>query len=567
MPVQPVIETTTPASTSTTTTTAKPTPCELTKKIVAKPEEKKKEDERSSEITEDKTKSSRRRRDANFLPLPKPKMCLQDLFKTDPTLYRSKLNLPTFNSPFFGSPLLGSAAPTVVSSVSDPVVGAPQPDLLEDEEDQPQRYEKENLQASIPLVSEDSHDQENVAAASPDHSAAEVSNDEILESTQHVSCDEVTHAKRSLFTGKNGLSFLERLKSENLLHGNPITSLESTESLKKVSNDEADSSQSESTVQQRIDTTPMVAAPLYNSADYLPSYEYFPKNPSNFYQSYPSQSYPSQSQPNQVYEKEVVIGPSAFKSNPIYNPENHPIAEIPVEKLHQLDALKSQVQKNLNELAIPKSAVAPQGCRCDPEQFNQLLYHMQASYSQFQNSMSQLFETFRSQANCAGKTSDSSVSPSHSSFDFKTQCADKNNVNADPILYGLCASAFAEARVNPSSGYYEPPGVNIKTGGFQNQFLSYADYVRMMQNVNANGNTLISSGDEFQYYQPAPRTKSTEAITKDLKSYVNSMPDEVPAFEEIPEVVPPSSTPKPLLDLKGSKLNQLAGKIFGIPST
>lgn len=568
VPVQQVIETTTPATTSTTmtttTTTAKPTPCELNKKPVAKPEIKK-DDERSSEISDDKVKSTRRRRDANFLPMPKPKMCLHDLFKTDPTLYRSKLNLPTFNSPLFGSPILGSAAPEAVSTSSDPVVGAPQPDLLEDEEDQSQRYEQQNLQLPVSSVPDDSHAEESVAAANPE--AAEIPHDELLATTHQVSCDDdVAHAKRSLFTGKNGLSFLQRLKSENLLHGNPTASLESVETLQKASIDEADSSQSESTVQQRIDTDPVLAAPIpYNNpADYLPSFEYFPKNPSNFYNSYPSQSYSSQYQPTQVREKDIVIGPSAFISNPVYNPENPPIAEIPVEKLNQIDALKVQVQKNLKDLAPAKAVAAPQGCRCDPEQFNQLLHHMQASYGQFQNSMSQLFEAFRSQANCAGKTSDSSVSPSHSSFDYKTQCADKNYVNADPVLYGLCANAFAEAKVNPSSGYYEPPGINIKTGGFQDQFLSYADYVRMMENVNANSGTLISNSDDFyQQYQPASRPKSSAAIAKDIKTYASLLPDEVPAFEEVPES---TSTNKPFLDLKGTKLNQLAGKIFGIPS-
>lgn len=442
-----------------------------------------------------KLNHQRRRRSANFPAPTGNKRCI-DNFR----------NCPIFG-PILGRSLIGGS----------PILGAANPSKAADEPTLIQRYETDSNVASVQTVPDDNE-----------------------------AVETVVQEKRSIL--KPGLSFLEKLslpaaKTENLLHGNIPHSIESFEAVQKTSNDMADSSQSESVnVKQpavsKASPTARHSVPDYNPDDFLPSFEYFPKsqptyaNYQPFKPSEPSEhSTPEKSHSNSHHDvmnshhedkNHVVAGPLPFVTNKFYDVQAPPLPDISHDHKHLLDH------------HVDKTPVINKGCRCDPEQFHELLQHMQSSYSQFHNGMMQLFDTFKSQSNCGGHgAADSSGSASYKAPDYEVLCADKNNFNADPSLHLKCQNALHESNVNPTSGYYSPPGSDIKHGGFENQFLPYSEFLKMMGNVNANSGTVLSDSHSIPDIKPVTSEPDHMGeITKKLKEHINQFEDVVTEPEE-----------------------------------
>lgn len=291
---------------------------------------------------------------------------------------------------------------------------------------------------------------------------------------------------KSQFNGPKLMNLFAKLPAplmtDNLIHGNIPNIIESNENHRQPISNGFDSSQSDS--RGGYSFQPMLKPEtsgyeLPFSYDYLPSHEFFPINsPSNNFQPSPADHEPS---PPKHHDK-IVIGPTAFKTTPLFE------ATLLAEQEPQAD----------QEVA----AILPHhesGCRCDPEQFDELLHHMQSSYKQFHSGMMQLFDTFKSQANCGSSPSiDSSSAHSHPSITYHDVCNDRNAVNADPELSLKCRRAFPDSSANPSSGFYTPPGIEIaKATGYRDQFMTYADYIKMVQNVNANPGTVFSQSQDL----------------------------------------------------------------------
>jgi hypothetical protein len=513
---------------TTTTTTPKPVPCELpsttTKKPDEKPEENSNEDINDTTI-KPKTKSSRRRRSvmAN-------KRCIGRLFDG-----------------FRNGPILGVANPAVDDSSldsSDPVVGARHADAADCD-----RYESDS-ELALKVNVGDNHAEESILQAVP--------------------------TKKQLWGGKLSLGAPEKLfknlaagqKNEVLMHGRVPSSEESIDVSRKAMESESDSAQEESVDSPVVEAFPPpqfshYEPPSQETNDYLPSYEYFPQNrpqhdPQAPYQEKPTSSVVVGPSPMPLYEhkqhdfslpplpfdqpqlpqnappsapKPFVIGPSAVKSQPLYDHLSAAPSEVAVAKPHHVES-------------------SPPGCRCDPEQFNDLLHHMQTSYTQFHRGMIQLFDTFKSQVNCGSNTpriTDSSSSPSTPDL-----CRDRNHVNADPELAKSCQKYFADANVDPSSGYYVPPGAeDIQRGGFKNQFMSYADYLKMIQNVNYNAASVLSSSSDLDddivnAARDAPDNDSHEKTVNQLRSHIDHFQEPTPE----PEIVAETEKPKTLRPFK-----------------
>lgn len=281
-------------------------------------------------------------------------------------------------------------------------------------------------------------------------------------------------------------------------------------------------------------------AAMPNPGDYLPfpSYEYFPRpcsQSNSIPQSYqpPQDSIPSYQDQIPQHQNKIVIGPSSIKTTPLY----------------QYNLMSPQDQQDNQEVGVSISS----GCKCDPEVFDELLHHMHAGYTQYHNGMMKLFDTFKTKAACASSVNrESSSSPSLPVFDV-TLCADRNNLNAHPELIQLCQQAYL------ANGQNRAPAVSGPTAGF----LSYADYAKMVQNVNANYNTVVSSSQDDSVVGAAPvqqnHDEEREQIMSQLKTHMANNPEPIivqPAEEPVvaaavPET--PSKTPihfriKSLLD-------------------
>jgi hypothetical protein len=497
-------------------------------KSIEKKEETTKKTEESTKKPSLKTKSSRRRRSARNSSLGN-KRCIGDLFGG---LRR------------------------------DIILGASNPQAADCD-----RYESENEVASSNVQSK---------TVENDNKAYET----ILQAIP---------SKQQFFGGKllgdkpktlNLFKKISSSKTENLIHGNLPKSIESNEVEKKVPETaEEDSSQVESSNAQTVEpfVPPQYSKydpPSYEPNDYLPSFEYFPKNKPTF-QPIPQQSYP------QNQHSTVVIGPSSFKSSPIYehHGQQHDIS-VPSYFPHQPQLPQNALPTHDKPFVVGPSSFKSSplydhlgsqqeiahttkrytdkpdssGCRCDPEHFDDFLHHMQSSYSQFHNGMIQLFDTFKSQTNCGSKTpqiSDSSSSHSHPNFDYNVHCHDKNVVNSDPELSILCQKAFVDSGVDPSGGYYNPPGAaEVKTGGFKNQFLSYQDYIKMMQNVNYNSGTVLSSSHDIDddvvaaSHKSLPDDDSHEKTVNQLRQHISQYESEIVAAAPEPQPEPIAEEPQ-----------------------
>lgn len=449
----------------------------------------------------------------------------------------------------------------------DSILGVVNPNAADTSKDTG-RYESQNEFASLVKVhskrSSDNVADESILQAIPIHNQLQ------------LNALGVQPNRLNLFSRKNLSS-----KNENLLHGNIAFSSEkqSSESSKA---DESSSSQAGSNaiyhhhhhgsfpIQPMVQPAdqPQYDVPQYRPEDYLPSYEYFPKNSPSFNppQSHPTQ--PSRTDESQPNHPNYVFGPNSYKSTTLY--------DVDLQAKDSLLPLSSSAAPTLSAVSSsspsPSPSTSTSGCRCDPEQFNDLLHHMQSSYKQFHNGMIQLFETFKSQSNCASNSppmiygdGDSSSSHSHPNFDYKTLCADRNAVNSDLELATRCIDAFPDSHINPSSGFYEPPGQQIKTGGFENQFMSYADYIKMMRNVNANTGTVLSSAYDMDDRIVASAHSVAQDDTQDqtsnqLRQHLDKIKDEQVAAPAPTEEAAPTTASKSLFKFDVKSLFENLGR-------
>ena len=513
----------------TTTTTIKPAPCELPTFPTKKPNNK--SEESSNEKIDDttkkpKSKSSRRRRD-----VLNGKRCIGKLFGG-------------FGRDF----ILGARNPT--EEVIEPIVGAAY---------SPDDSSTSNLQAHNSNADDcDRYESDNLG-----------SEKEVGDNLGAESILQAISSKKHFLDGK--LSTIDSQKhfdlfkkfptSENLIHGKFSNSGESVEVVEKIDDDSA---QMQSAVEPVVEAfaPPQFSKyepPSYNPNEYLPSYEYFPQNrPSNF----PQPSYPENP------SHSIVVGPSSMKSTSMYKHQEHdfsipsisfdqpqlPQNSIPLpEKPFVIGPTSFKSSPIYEHLALPHEIspttkryvekTSSPGCQCDPEQIDDLLHHMQSSYTQFHNGMIQLFDTFKSQTNCGSNTP--RISDSSSSSSQPNLCQDKNVINADPELAKSCRKAFAESNID-LRGLYKLPGLtDIKKGGYQNQFLSYNDYLKMIQNVNSNtGSVLSRSNDLNQDIIDAAHTSSHddsgEKTVNQLRSHFDNYQETVP---EEPQVAAAPETP------------------------
>lgn len=488
-------------------TTAKPSPCEIPKKSLEKPEDKLEEktpEKKDSTTTTSTTSSTTTTLTTTKKPVIKwgrqKRSAVNQSSSSSKRCIHQQLNSPLSNILFHNS-ILGAANPKAAESSKEKVRYARSVDLV-----------SQNIE---PQKSEDSLTEESMLQGAP------------LKQQRSI--------KLPFGDGSSRLNFFNKLslKTENLLHGNVINSIESNELHSKSA--EADSSQSDSTKHPHVvkptSDPPSSNIPVYRPEDYLPSYEYFPRNPQPSFN--PPQYYPQPQEASQGHQK-FVVGPNSFKSTPLYE------KNLGEELAHVEDvAAAIKAVEKAPEVAV--AVTAPTGCRCDPEHFNELLHHMQSSYQQFHNGMLQLFNTFQSQSNCGSSSvqreRDSSSSPSHSTFDYRSSCRDKNHVNSDPQLALKCRGAFDDANVNPSGGYFDLSHEMIPSGGFKNQFLTFSDYTKMMRNVNTNSGTLMSGNFEMDDQivgaaQKASDDNGRDETVKHLKQHINEFKEPVVAAPE-----------------------------------
>lgn len=503
--------TTEPTTTTTTTTpTQKILPCIIQQSSKEKSEDK--TQEKSQESKKESTKKpksisklNRRRRSAKCVSTGN-KRCIGHLF----------------GKPFSFDSILGAANPNAAAASTEI-----------------DRYESKNkIAPSVKVQSKRSDD-----------NAVEESILQAIPITNHRQLNSLGVKPKLLnLLSKKSLS----TKNENLLHGNIAFSSEkqSSESSKAT---ESESNQSDLDVIHHYQKTfpiqpmmqpadqPRYLTPNYQPDDYLPSYEYFPKNSQSFNSPPIHQNHPISDDPES--KQQLVVGPSSFKSTSLFDLDLQ-------AKNAEISSFRDSNSDLSSSLSSPSSVAIHQSssCHCDPEQFNDLLHHMQSSYQQFHNGMIQLFETFKSQSNCASNlpsminvNSDSTSSHSQTNFDYKTRCTDRNSVNSNPALASMCVNAFPDARINPSTGYYEPPGQNIKTGGFENQFISYADYLEMMRNVNANSGTVLSSAHELD----EPVVASSQNNNESRDQTLNQLRQHIDQFKDVEVAAPEPTTEDP----------------------
>lgn len=193
-------------------------------------------------------------------------------------------------------------------------------------------------------------------------------------------------------------------------------------------------------------------------------------------------------------KQNYVIGPTAFKTTSMY----------------EQTLRESRDEENLQAPAMQEVQVSkkqpPPSCHCNQEHFENLIYQMQSSYSQFHQEMSGLFDRFRAQANCGQKPAmtDSYSSYSHPKIDYSA--VDSQKIPSPPAA--------------PSENH---------------QFLSYEEYVHRMNSVNANPKSLMSNVGNYdnQVLRAAPDSfkDSGEETVKSLKNYLKDFELAAPAPE------------------------------------
>lgn len=186
------------------------------------------------------------------------------------------------------------------------------------------------------------------------------------------------------------------------------------------------------------------------------------------------------------------------------------------------------------------------GCQCDSERLDILLQQMQSNHKYYHDGIMQIFKTFKSQLNNNGnevESSSKSYQPVDSYSAHSQQTPDYNTICRDAIHTDLqhsniCNNVFGGPDINPSSSFNEP-GRAIAHGGFQQQFMTYGDYVRMLTNVNNNPKTLLGeslhpSDDidgmlmlQAREHEDDPYHAQNLKISNELKTYIDAYTDPI----------------------------------------
>lgn len=360
---------------------------------------------------------------------------------------------------------------------------------------------------------------------------------------------------------------LQPSKSDTLIHGHYASnSIESNESSQKSkSNNQINSFGSNSSGGNVNDKKSTVVQPGYESYNSNQNYN------SPQYTNIPPQSQNEQNREQRPYFENN--NPKAFRKSPssiittLYDPQlasHNPHSESESSPSDEDSGLSSEpqnlnvdpqlLQSDLNQAPdqLQEPIVGNQhtsGPTYNSQNFDELLNQMQSTYQSFHSGMSQLLDSFKSQSSSFQNMMDQRDShSSHSKhFDFNARCQNQNEVNADPQLSKMCHLDYGDqSRNSDQSGNSNQVPLNVPpTNEFQNQFVSYADYVKMVRNVNRNSGTLLVGHNNGELLgAAAPLTEESEehpighhkqGILNDLRVHIDSFTDEEQVAAAAPE--------------------------------
>ncbi|XP_070498784.1 uncharacterized protein [Chironomus tepperi] len=496
--------TTTEASSSnkTATTTASCySPNELTTKSTTTTNEKnamtvstttEKSKKKKNNDDKPKTSSRRRRRREVLSPSTNAKRCIS---LTDPIFLGSPA-LPSFHGApalptFPGAPLFGTG----------PLLGAPNPNAAGDDSTQDQ-------------VSNPSDNCERYETVKKGLCPTKIQTDNVPQETR-LQFQAVPPA--------NGIkSFFDKMslpiKSDKLIHGNILG--DTNESLDAISEASESVQVDENNVGVPYSGDDNLGLPQSQDAS-----QYLPQSTSQ------DANDPVVGAPN--------IGPISFASSSFGVTDN------------MASNVRYDMSNMRNSINVPsfnrQSHQAP--CRCNYENYNNLINRIQSSYQHFQTDMSEIFEQFKAAESSRSK-GDSDTAPTiNPDMDYNVVCSDVNAVGSSPEMRKLCHEFKASSFNVPASHH------NSVNNLHRNDYLSYQDYIRMVTNVNANPNTLVSSSGPDYPIVGAPNPTSSDPETDErsntvklIKEYIKDLPDESPIVGAAnPEVTTPEKVTEQVL--------------------
>ena len=363
----------------------------------------------------------------------------------------------------------------------------------------------------------------------------------------------------------NAFKTVQQPKSDSLIHGRYASnSIESNESSQKSNSNNqktsfASNSYSGGNMNSQKSNVVQPGYETYNSNQNFNSPQYTNSLPQ-------SQNEQNREEPP-YYENNK---PKGFRKSPssiittLYDPQlgsPHPHSESKYLPSNEDSTLSSEqqnsnvdpqsLQSDSNQASdqLQDSIVGNQqrsGPSYNSQNFDELLNQMQSTYQSFHHGMSQLLESFKSQSSSFQNMMDQRDSHSSNTkhFDFNARCQNQNQVNADPQLSKMCHLDYGDQTRNSN----EPPTNVPSTNVFQNQFVSYADYVKMVRNVNRNSGTLLVGHKNGELLgAAAPLTEESEehpighhkqGVLNDLRTHIDSFTDEEQVGAAAPEQEP-----------------------------
>lgn len=238
--------------------------------------------------------------------------------------------------------------------------------------------------------------------------------------------------------------------------------------------------------------------------DKQPHSTYYPAHPQNSDQqkylplhdgeSYPEVhiDYPSDSKQILPY-----VGPSSFKTT-------------------HYDAVDGIV----GEIHSVESQNRSPNCECDSAQLENLLRQMDLEFHQYRENVAQHFNAYKAQINVGQAQNAAS-----SNF-----CDDEEYVRANPEVSNLCDDVddVKTTTVDYPTTFHE----QSVPKGFEGQFMSYADYAKMVQSPNGNQNTVnnLYDGDDYDYLQHVHNDRNSRVkLITNLKDLAQSQSDDIGA--------------------------------------
>lgn len=237
---------------------------------------------------------------------------------------------------------------------------------------------------------------------------------------------------------------------------------------------------------------------------------------------------------NSFFPPPPVIGPNPFKTTKLYEMtlKNE---DVP------LGAKKKDDKKIPLPVAPPKPEIPV--CKCNREQIQSLLDQMTSIHGQYNQDMRGLFTRIASELNC-GAVPDSFSSNSQPRVDISNSKIPQNNMNNpnyfdnDPNPINIVCDDYALsadpelAQMCGNSAYRQRSPQRAASQGIDHRYLSYQDYVRGLDNVNVNPNTLMMA-NHFEFKDEDPivgsARDSNEETGQLLKAYMKdyTIPEEV----------------------------------------